>query len=162
MEALPADFEVIGIPPHVKMWSVARIPNFIPSVIARWQRSHGTLPPQFYAVMCPRVEVNAAGGLSPRVIELTDPRLRCHHFTGCHRPYLVVFFVGEDADQRRADVQALLAWSESYRVDLTEDALRLTFIDATEEVADHGTKAASPRRTLRDLLETGEIVGILE
>jgi hypothetical protein len=106
--------------------------------------------------------VNAVGGLPSRVVELTDPRLRCRHFTGCHKPYFVVFLVGEDAEQQLAAVQNLLSWSESYRVQIGADAVRLTFVDATEEVGTDADREQSASRTLRDLLATGEIVSILE
>jgi hypothetical protein len=162
MKQLPERVEVADLPPYVEMWSVAKIPNFIPAVLGRWQRDRGELPPQFYVLVCPQVEVNAAGGLPARVVELTDPRLRCRHFTGCHKPYFVVFFVGEDADRKRAEVQAMLSWSESYRVDIGTDAVRLAFVDAMEDLGDEDRDATPAPRTLRDLLATGEIVSILE
>lgn len=163
MEQLPEHVEFVELPPYVEIWSVAKIPNFMQAVLGRWQRAHGELPDRFYVVMCPQVEVNAAGGLPSRVIELTDPRLRCHHFTGCHKPYFVVFFVGEDADRSRAEVQGLLAWSEGYRVDIGKDAVRLTFVEATEDIDDEEREADRPAsRTLRELISTGEIVSILE
>jgi hypothetical protein len=163
VEQLPERIDVADLPPYVEIWSVAKIPNFMQAVLGRWQRARGELPSQFYVLMCPQVEVNAVGGLPARVIELTDPRLRCHHFTGCHKPYFVVFFVGEDADRRRAEVQGLLSWSESYRVDIGEDAIRLAFVDATEDAdEDEERDKRPPPRTLRELLATGEIVSILE
>ena len=161
MQQLPQKVEFVDVPPYVEIWSVAKIPNFVQAVLGRWQRARGELPSRFYVMMCPQVEVNAIGGLPSRVIELTDPRLRCHHFTGCHKPYFVVFFVGEDADQRRAEVQDLLSWSESYQVDIGKDAVVLTFIDATED-ADDEREEPSSRRTVRELIATGEIVSILE
>jgi hypothetical protein len=160
--ALPERVEVVDVPPHVAFWSVAKIPKFVSAVLGRWQRNHGELPAQFYLLMCPQVEVNAAGGLPSRVIQLTDPRLRCRHFTGCHKPYFVVFLVGDDAEQRRAEVQGLLSWSESYRVEIGEDAVRLEFVDATEDAGTEEYRQIPPSRSLRDLLATGEIVSILE
>ncbi len=162
MDKLPEHIDITGMPPYVEAWSVARIPNFVSAVLGRWQRARGILPSRFYIVMCPQVEVNAAGGLPPRVIELTDPRLRCHHFTGCHKPYFVVFFFGEDADARRAEVQSLLAWSEGYGVEIDADVVRLDFVDATEDADDDSRDDAPSPRTLRELLATGEIVSILE
>jgi hypothetical protein len=162
VDRLPEKVEFSDVPPYVEMWSVAKIPNFMQAVLGRWQRAHGELPTCFYVLMCPQVEVNAAGGLPSRVIELTDPRLRCHHFTGCHKPYFVVFFVGENADQHRAEVQELLSWSESYRVEIGRDAVQLTFVDATEDAGDDEHDKMPAQRTLRDLLATGEIVSILE
>jgi len=162
VETLPDRIEVNGLPPYVEAWSAAKIANFVPAVLARWQRARGKLPSSFFMLMCPQVEVNAVGGLPPRVIELTDPRLRCLHFTGCHKPYFVVFFTGEDADQRRAEVQELLSWSESYQVDFDSDGVRLDFIDAVEDAHDDSEDTASSQRTVRELLATGEIVRILE
>jgi len=159
---LPDKVEISDVPPYVEIWSVAKIPNFMQAVLERWQREHGELPPRFYVTMCPQVEVNAAGGLSSRVIELTDPRLRCRHFTGCHKPYFVVFFMGEDAQTHQSEVQGLLSWSESYRVEIGSDAVRLAFVDATEEADDEDRDDLPAPRTLQDLLATGEIVSILE
>jgi len=162
VKQLPGKVDVTDVPPYVEIWSVAKIPNFMSAVLGRWQRDHGELPPRFYVTMCPQVEVNAIGGLPPRVIALTDPRLRCHHFTGCHKPYFVVFFVGEDADERQAEVQSVLSWSESYRVDIGNDAVRLSFVDATEDADEEAGDKEPSRRTLRELLATGEIVSMLE
>jgi hypothetical protein len=160
---LPQKIEISNVPPYVEPWSVARIPKFVVTVLERWQRNHGDLPSQFYAVMCPQVEVNAAGGLPSRVVALTDPRLRCRHFTGCHKPYFVALFCGADADQRCAEAQRWLSWSESYRVTIDDDAVRLAFIDATEEAPAEETQGAHrTARTLKELLATGEIVSIIE
>jgi hypothetical protein len=162
VEQLPERFEIRDVPPYVEIWSVARIPNFMRAVLERWRRDRGELPTGLHVLLCPQVEVNAVGGLPSRVVELTDPRLRCHHFTGCHKPYFVVFFVGEDADQRRAEVQRLLSWSESYRVEIGNDAVRLAFVDATEDADEDERRAGPGPRTLRELLATGEIVRIFE
>jgi hypothetical protein len=161
MTPLPKQIELRNVPPHIESWSVAGIPKFVLAVLERWQRNYGELPTRFYAVMCPQAEINAAGGLPARVVELTDPRLRCRHFTGCHRPYFVVFFCGDDADRRRAEVQNWLSWSESYRVDIGENAVRLDFVDATEDATAHHGEAAASVKTLQDLLATGDIVRIL-
>jgi hypothetical protein len=162
VEQLPEKVEVTDVPPYVEIWSVAKIPNFIPAVLGRWQRARGDLPSRFYVLMCPQVEVNAIGGLPSRVIELTDPRLRCRHFTGCHKPYFIVFFVGADADRHRAEVQGSLSWSESYRVDIDKDAVRLGFVEAVEDVDEEERDEGPAPRTLRELFATGEIVSILE
>ena len=140
---------------------MAKIPGFVIAVLKRWQRSHGELPNRFFLVMCPQVEINAMGGLPARVYELTDPRLRCRHFTGCHKPYFVVIFIGEDAGQRRAEVQHLLSWSESYEVEITNETVKLSFSDATEDSGNERTDLPK-QRTLQQLLETGELVSILE
>jgi hypothetical protein len=128
--------------------------------LQRWQRNYGPLPRRFCMVMCPQVEINALGGLPPEVAALTHPKLTCRHFTGCHKPYFVVLFVGEDADQRRSDIQRLLPWSEGYAVSLSEDAMRLDFVEATEGRDDDGRQTTTPR-TLQELLQTGELISIL-
>ena len=84
-------------------------------------------------VACPLVEVNAVGGLPPRVRELTDSRVRILHFTGCHKPYLVILLIGEDAEVRRGEIQQLLSWSEGYQVEIINGMARLRFIEAVEE-----------------------------
>ena len=163
MEKLPEQIEITGVPPYVESWTVAKIDGFVSAVLNRWQRAHGNLPARFIAVMCPQVEINAMGGIPSRVIELTDPRLRCRHFTGCHKPYFVVFFSGEDANQHRAGVQELLSWSESYAVQITNEKIRLDFIDATEDAGEEHEDDVRPRsRSLQELLQTGELVSILE
>jgi len=126
-------FEIQGLPPYVKSWSVAAIPRFIPAVIDRWRRNYGELPHQFVMVLCPQVEINAIGGLPARVRELTNPKFRMQHFTGCHKPYVVLIHVGESAEDWRAEVQNMLSWSEGYRVETTQELTRLHFIDAVEE-----------------------------
>ena len=68
---------------------------------------------------------------------------------------------GEDADQRRAEIQTQLAWSEGYEVEITPDTVRLKFAEATEECADE-LKKSTPTRTVQQLLQTGELVSILE
>ncbi len=161
MAQLPENLEITGVPPYVESWTVAKIPGFVIAVLERWQRSHGELPRKFFVIMCPQVEINAMGGLPARVYELTDPRLRCRHFTGCHKPYFVVIFSGQDADQRRAEVQSLLSWSEGYEVEITEEAVKLRFSSATEDTGEERVNVP-PQRTLQQLLSTGELVSILE
>jgi hypothetical protein len=126
--------EIIGLPPNVGSWSAIGIPGFVSGALARWMRDQGTAPPRFVLIACPKVEVNALGGLPSRVRELTNPRHRLQHFTGCHKPYLVIFLEGEDAEMRREEIQRRLAWSEGYQVDYTDGVLRLRFIDAVEEL----------------------------
>ncbi|MGA7980621.1 MAG: hypothetical protein WCA32_10380 [Chromatiaceae bacterium] len=149
-----------GVPDFVASWSAAKIPGFVAAVIKRWRREHGHLPRSFAMVICPQVEINAIGGLPAGVIELTDPRLRCRHFTGCHKPYFVVFFTGEDAEERRAKVQPLLPWSEGYAVELQGQSAVLRFVDANEDV-DSDTNRVKRTRTLQELLETGELVKVM-
>lgn len=127
--------EVIGLPPNVGSWSAIGIPGFVAGAVNRWVREQGRLPPQFVLIACPNVEINANGGLPIRVRELTNPRHRLQHFTGCHKPYLVIFLEGEDAEARRDEIQKWLAWSEGYQVDCTDTgAPRLHFIEAIEEL----------------------------
>jgi hypothetical protein len=47
-------------------------------------------------------------------------------------------------------------------VEIGSDAVRLAFVDATEEADDEDRDDLPAPRTLRDLLATGEIVSILE
>ena len=98
MKQLAKKLELVDVPPYVASWNAAKIPGFVLAVLSRWQRSQDGLPDRFFMVMCPQVEVNARGGLPPRVVEMTDPRLRCKHFTGCQRPYFVVLFGTEGGD----------------------------------------------------------------
>jgi hypothetical protein len=75
----------------------------------------------------------------------------------------VALFCGADADQRCAEAQRWLSWSESYRLTIDDDAVRLAFIDATEEApADEAQGTPRYPRTLKELLATGEIVSIME
>lgn len=151
--------EVVGLPAHVAAWSVARIPGFVSAVIDRWEREHGALPSVFSVTLCPQAELNAMGGLPEGLHALTDPRLRCRHFTGCHRPYLVVLFTGPDAEERRAAAQALLPWSEGYRATLGDDRLTLEFAGASEGL--EVEPSPGPGRSLAALLASGELVEIL-
>ncbi len=161
MVAIPEKLEISGVPEHVDSWSVAKIPGFVTAVLARWQREYGELPPRFQMALCPQVEINAMGGLPAQVHELTDPRLTCRHFTGCHKPYVVVIFVGDSADSRRRQVQEFLSWSEGYEVETTDEAIRLKFAGYTEESAlADGTQSTT--RRFQELLESGELIKILE
>ncbi|MGD8312445.1 MAG: hypothetical protein PVJ66_07590 [Gammaproteobacteria bacterium] len=133
MTSEPERLEIQGIPPYVKSWSAAGIPRFVPAVLDRWRRNCGGLPNEFMLVLCPQVEINAMGGLPARVRELTSPRWRLQHFTGCHKPYLALIHTGKDAEAWRRSIQPMLAWSEGYRVEISGEMTRLQFIDATEE-----------------------------
>lgn len=134
MEPTPQQLEITEVPPYIRSWSAVGLPGFIINALERWQRNYGTLPSQFRLVACPQVEVNAVGGLPDRVRELTDSRVRLLHFTGCHKPYLILLLFGSDAEVRRAEIQPLLAWSESYQVEVKDGVLHLQFIDAIEEI----------------------------
>ena len=125
--------KINGLPPNVECWSAVNIPGFVTGVLHRWQREQGNLPARFMLVACPKVEINANGGLPSRVRELTNPRQRLQHFTGCHKPYLVILLQGEDADSRRDEIQRWLSWSEGYQVEYLDGLPRLRFIEAVEE-----------------------------
>ncbi len=133
MKSNAAPLEIEGIPVNVQSWSAARIPGFVPAVLERWRRNCRERPNRFVMVLCPQVEVHATGGLPGRVRELTNPRLRYLHFTGCHKPYVVLFHTGADADAWRSEVQQLLSWSEGYEAELSDGITRLKFIEAVEE-----------------------------
>jgi hypothetical protein len=148
-------------PAHVAAWSVARISGFVPGILSRWEREHGRLPPELSLILCPQAEISAMGGLPAEVHELTDPRLRCRHFTGCHRPYVALLFRGEDAESRRAAAQALLPWSEGYRVTVGDGRVTLWFRGANEALED-AAPVQEGTRSLRSLVESGELVRILE
>jgi hypothetical protein len=136
MQTVAQLVEIKDMPPYVKSWSAASITGFIPAVLDRWRRNAGELPTRFVMVVCPQVEINARGGLPDRVRELTNPRLRYLHFTGCSKPYVVLLYSGDDAEAWRAEVQPLLAWSEGYQAELTPAVTRLKFIEAIEEFDD--------------------------
>ena len=133
MASTSEQLEILEQPNYIGSWSVAGVPGFVVAVLNRWQRNRGKLPSQFLLVACPQVEVYASGGLPSRVRELTDSRVRIQHFTGCHKPYLVILLLGEDAELRREEIQNLLAWSDGYQVELMGGLTRLRFIDAVEE-----------------------------
>ena len=134
MEPTPQQLEIIDVPPYIRSWSAVGLPGFIIKALERWQRNYGDLPPQFRLVACPQVEVNAVGGLPDRVRELTDSRVRLLHFTGCHKPYLILLLFGDDAETCRAEIQQWLAWSEGYQAVIIDGVIRLRFIDAIEEI----------------------------
>lgn len=133
MNFMSDQLEISGLPPYIGSWSVVGLPGFAYSVLNRWQRNYGTLPSQFVLVACPQVEVNDLGGLPSRVMELTDARVRILHFTGCHKPYLVILLLGNDAERRRKEIQNLLSWSEGYQVKVSNGMTQLQFIEAIEE-----------------------------
>jgi hypothetical protein len=134
MQTSPEVLGVQGVPPYVASWSAAIIPGFVPAVLDRWQRNYGKLPAQFIMVLCPKVEVNAMGGLPAGVLHRTNPRLRMQHFTGCNKPYLVLFHCGEDAEEWRSEVQGLLPWSEGYAAESVEGVTLLRFVGAVEDL----------------------------
>jgi len=133
MKSSPDNVQIEGMPSNVQSWSAARIPGFVQAVLKRWRHNRGGLPGRFVMVLCPQVEIHAAGGMPVRVRELTDPRMRYLHFTGCHKPYVVLFYIGADGDAWRSDVQHQLAWSEGYEAEIAHNTTHLRFIEATEE-----------------------------
>jgi hypothetical protein len=133
MKTADKSLEIHGVPAYVASWSAAKIKGFVPSVVERWRRSGGALPRRFAMVICPLVEIYARGGLPARVRELTSPRLRFQHFTGCHKPYIVLFQTDGDTEAWRRDIQEELAWSESYLAEVGDGGLRLEFLGAVEE-----------------------------
>lgn len=133
MKSTSQQLEIMDQPPYIGSWSVIGIPGFANGVIKRWQRNYGRLPSQFVLVTCPQVEVNAIGGLPSRVRELTNARVRIQHFTGCHKPYLVIFLLDEYAEFRREEIQKSLSWSEGYHVEIKNNMTQLRFIEAIEE-----------------------------
>jgi hypothetical protein len=153
--------DVSEVPPYIKAWSVTGVDRFIPAILGRWQRERGAWPQECYLVFCPRVEVNALGGLPGEVLELSDPRHRMSHFTGCHRPYTAILLQGEDADQRRAAIHELLPWSESYRATVEGERVRLTFLDATEDLLEDPPDAGQARERFQKLCASGEIATLL-
>jgi hypothetical protein len=134
MKTAYESFEIHGMPDYVNSWSAARIKGFIPAVLERWRRSSGELPARFALVICPLVEVHARSGYLPeRVVELTDPRLRFQHFTGCHKPFVVLIHDVGDTEAWRSQLQEQLAWSESYQAEVRDGVLRMQFLAAVEE-----------------------------
>jgi hypothetical protein len=132
----PEQLEILNQPPYVSSWSVAGIHGFIPAVLNRYQRNYGNLSSQFSLIACPQVEINAMGGLPASVRKHTDARNRIRHFTGCNKPYLVILLPGEDAENRREQIQKSLSWSEGYEVKLMNGTTQLRFVGATEELDD--------------------------
>ena len=161
MSQLPDRIDVSGVPPYIEAWSVTRVDGFIASILGRWQRERGAWPSDCFLVFCPRAEVNALGGLPSEVLDLSDPRHRFSHFTGCHRPYSAILLQGKDADQRRMAIHQVLPWSESYRATVETDRLHLTFIDATEDLFEDVPDRSHARERFRVLCASGEIASLL-
>ncbi|MEI6414196.1 MAG: hypothetical protein WCP34_08035 [Pseudomonadota bacterium] len=158
IEEWPHLVKIRDIPQHVESWSAARIPGFVPAVLARWRRDQGALlPDSFYMVLCPQAELNARGGLPAAVQELTDPRLRCRHFTGCHKPYFVALFTSSQGDEHRASVQRWLPWSEGYQVRIWPDHIELILREAVEDEAEESMENAELQR----ILSTADLISVL-
>lgn len=160
MIKIPEKLEFIAIPDYVKSWSAASIPNFVHTVLDRWEREFGALPDTFCVVMCPQVEINSRGGLPDGVYEYIDPKLTCRQFTGCHKPYFFAIFLGANAMQSCIEVQESLAWSEAYQVTCKADRLILQYLGSTEDLEEE-TVNANPGR-LKELVSSGQIIRILE
>jgi len=134
MNTANVSLEIQDVPAYVASWSAAQIRGFIPAVLERWRRSSGELPARFAMVICPLVEISSRGGLPARVRELTSPRQRFQHFTGCHKPYFVLFQAAGDIERWRREIQQELAWSEGYHAETGDGVLRLQFKEAIEEL----------------------------
>jgi hypothetical protein len=144
-------FQVQGDPPP---WSVVDVNNFIVGALARVEDGGGALPRRFRMSCCPWGERNAVGGTPLPVQEVTDPRLRLVHFTGCGRPYLVALFIGDDAARRQDAARGHLPWSEHFDVSLDGDVAALQYLDYTEDL--WGDEEPDTR-SLRELLQQGEL-----
>ena len=127
------ELDIANLPAYVQSWSAVNLPGFVPAVLDNWKRNFGELPKTFSLVACPQAEINASGGLHARVIELTDSRIRIKQFTSCHRLYLVILIMGEDAESRREEIQQYLSWSEGYDVEMYSGVPQLRFVEAVEE-----------------------------
>ncbi|CAK0775690.1 hypothetical protein CCP4SC76_6070006 [Gammaproteobacteria bacterium] len=157
-DELPTEVKILDMPRHVESWSAARIPGFVRAVLARWCRDRGVrLPDIFYMVLCPQTEINARGGLPEAVLEITDPRLRCRHFTGCHKPYFVVLFTDPQGDEHRAMIQRWLPWSEGYQVQVLPDGIQLVLREAVEDE----TAETLEGPALQRVLSTADLVSVL-
>ena len=158
---IPQSTKLVGVPGYLETWIVAKIPRFVYSVLQRWQRNQAEFPKSFYLLLCPLVEVNGLGGLPPSVKVLTDARLTCRHFTGCHRPYMVALFHGEQADPLCQQTLDQLPWSEAYQVEIEAEEIRLHFFGATEEIDNELPEPKHPKRTVQELLKNGDLFEIL-
>jgi hypothetical protein len=147
-------YRVQGNPPP---WTVSNVNRFIVDALGRIERNGGPLPPRFRLSLCPWGERNSLGGTPPPVQDVTHPRLRLVHFTGCGRPYLVALFQGEDAEQRQRIAMQHLPWSEHFVVDIQARCASLEYLDCTEDLWDEGPEPEP--RTLRELFEQGELAG---
>ncbi|MGB5455101.1 MAG: hypothetical protein WBO18_03900 [Gammaproteobacteria bacterium] len=128
-----AEPAIADLPAYVQSWSAVKLPGFVTAVLDNWRRNFGELPDSFSLVACPQAEINANGGLPGRVIELTDSRVRIKQFTSCHRLYLVILIMGQDAEERREQIQQYLSWSEGYDVEIHNGVPQLRFVEAVEE-----------------------------
>jgi hypothetical protein len=139
---------------EVPPWTVTGVTGFIVGALGRIEGTGGPLPPHFRLSVCPWGERNSLGGTPAPVREVTHPRLRLVHFTGCGRPYLVALFQGEGAASRQQVAMRHLPWSEHFSVDVEAGNAALTYLDCTEDLWEE--PEADPR-TLRELLENGEL-----
>jgi hypothetical protein len=159
---IPENCELYGVPPYLESWIVAKVPKFVPAILSRWERNGISLSEHFFLLLCPLAEINSHGGLPEGVQLLTDPRLTCRHFTGCHRPYFAALFLGETAESVCQDVLERLPWSEAYEVELGSDRIGLHFFGATEDIDEEELPAPGrPQRPLRELVASGELLEIL-
>lgn len=148
-------FEIVGSPPP---WSVTGVDKFVVSSLQRTEREGGQLPKRFGMTMCPWGERNAIGGTRAATQTVTDPRLRVVHFTGCSRPYLIVFFVGEHAARQQQLAMRHMPWSEHYAVEIDDEGvIHLRFLACTEEPEQESIENQNIR-SLQDLFHAGELV----
>lgn len=147
-------FDIQGSPPP---WSVTAVDKFVVSSLQRAQREGGALPQRFRMSMCPWGEHNAMGKARAPVQAVIDPRLRIVHFTGCSRPYLVVLFVGEDADRDQNVMMQRLPWSEHYEVRIDgKGSISLRFLGCTEEPEEENV-TEQRARNLQELFHSGAL-----
>ncbi len=144
-------YHIEGTPPP---WTATSVDKFIVGALGRVERESGNLPPGFHLSICPWGERNAVGGTPSEVREVTHPRFRLVHFTGCGRPYLVALFTGEDAARHQEAAMRLLPWSEHYTASIHQGQANLVYLNCTEDL--WGDEEPDPR-TLRELLEQGEL-----
>ncbi|MCB1875204.1 MAG: hypothetical protein KDH88_04440 [Chromatiales bacterium] len=143
----PSAFEIVGTPPP---WSVTLVDKFVVGALERVVDQGGELPERFRISFFPWGEHNAMGGTPEEVREVMDPRLRLVHFTGCGRPYLVVIFIGEKAENDQAVARCQLPWSEHFLGMREGGKLTLEFLGETEEL-ETATEPEVAARTLRSL-----------
>ncbi len=144
-------YQIAGDPPP---WSVTGVDKFIVGALDRVERQGGVLPADFRLSICPWGERNAIGGTPEEVNDITDPRMRLVHFTGCGRPYLVALFSGDEAERQQRIAMQHLPWSEHLSVELSEQTARLHYLDSTEDL--WGDEEADPR-SLLELFQQGEL-----
>lgn len=151
MSILIDQYQIKGTPPP---WSVTSVNNFVIGILNRALREKGDPPEQFWLSVCPWGERNALGGTPIQLQEVMDPRFRLVHFTGCGRPYLVILFIGEDAESRQQAAMPHLPWSEHFLVTCRDGLATLKYLSYTENVE---VEQEPKARTLWELLHHGDL-----